>query len=121
MKGLLGAAVGVALLPLFGDAASAGEGLMSKLVVSAPSAVSVIVMAYLGIDYLKGDRKARQTERESTEAFFKTLHLEHIDARTESRRAIEANTDALRTNAQVTQRNNDLLDNLSRSNSLRRS
>ena len=90
--------------------------LLTEVGKNAPSTFAVIVVVVLFIRYLsKRDGERQETDKArdaSFEAFIKEILREHLEAREQSRHAINANTEAMSENTKSNIRLLDKLDSL---------
>jgi hypothetical protein len=75
---------------------------MEEIIKNAPAPVTCLIVIYLMV-------KAMLKFLSGQNEFLKTLHVEHLEARRESRNALKENADATRENTQALQSLKDVV------------
>lgn len=79
-----------------------------KILAELPTTGAVIITVVLFIRFVKEDRSASQL-------FFRQIHEEHLDARKQSREAMQNNAQVVSNNITATERNTVTLEKVSQS------
>lgn len=74
------------------------EDLIKQGLAQAPALTVLVILVYLFLAYLKSAQSTLKDLFNSSQAFIREMHQEHLDARVQSRDAIHANTEALSRN-----------------------